>query len=334
MSKLPLAAAAGGGLLALGASDDTDAGLIFSGPRGARNFASRNVGDAKAPNLLHVDQPNPRTGLTEEEALQKMFKDLDEMKNPDNIRRWAESKPPFFDKLPRKTKENWDQMSFKQRQGTLIKQAERRIADHIHNYSTYDGANGWAAQMQKMENGKRNGAGYLTGLDISYEEMLERFPERHQDTLKRYTRYRLGDDNTGRRTGNGRTDAFGWKLGDEEHYKGLPFQHGATKEPKIVRSKHGRKKATGPVSFGMGAPVGAVDNHNAAVAQDMDNLGLTADPMYEYGTLLPYKQDITTGENSLAVPEIVRSVMGGLLSLGNTPKTGVYDPNALLDVVL
>ena len=84
----------------------------------------------------------------------------------------------------------------------------------------------------------------------------------------------------------------------------------------------------------MGAPVGAVDNHNAAVARDMDNLGLTADPMYEYGTLLPIKQDITTGENSLAVPDILRDVVGGLLSLGNTPKTGVYDPNALLDVVL
>ena len=77
-----------------------------------------------------------------------------------------------------------------------------------------------------------------------------------------------------------------------------------------------------------------MDGHNAAVHHDMSNLGLLADAMYEYGTILPFKSNIVTGEKSLAAPEMVRSVMEGLLSLGNSPKTGVYDPNSLLDVML
>ena len=43
-----------------------------------------------------------------------------------------------------------------------------------------------------------------------------------------------------------------------------------------------------------------MNRHNAAVAKDMENLGLLADPMYEYGTILPYKKNIVTGENSWA----------------------------------
>ena len=134
--------------------------------------------------------------------------------------------------------------------------------------------------------------------------------------------------------------------------EGYVFSHNASARPKIRRvgaggkgrnkglkepetfidPVTGRKKRKGPVSFGMGAPVTEVNRHNAAVAKDMENLGLLADPMYEYGTILPYKKNIVTGENSWATPDIVRNVVGGLLSLGNTPKTGVYDPNALLDV--
>ena len=136
--------------------------------------------------------------------------------------------------------------------------------------------------------------------------------------------------------------------------EGYVFSHNASARPKIRRvgaggkgrnkgpkepetfidPVTGRKKRKGPVSFGMGAPVTEVNRHNAAVAKDMENLGLLADPMYEYGTILPYKKNIVTGENSWAAPDIVRNVVGSLLSLGNTPKTGVYDPNALLDVML
>jgi hypothetical protein len=78
----------------------------------------------------------------------------------------------------------------------------------------------------------------------------------------------------------------------------------------------------------------AEDAHNIEVQNQMKALGLDRDPRYEYGNILPIKQDIVTGESSLAYPEIVRGLLGALIDLGNTPKTGVYNPNAILDIAL
>jgi len=78
----------------------------------------------------------------------------------------------------------------------------------------------------------------------------------------------------------------------------------------------------------------AEDAHNIEVQNQMKALRLDRDPRYEYGNILPIKQDIVTGESSLAYPEIVRGLLGALIDLGNTPKTGVYNPNAILDIAL
>jgi len=78
----------------------------------------------------------------------------------------------------------------------------------------------------------------------------------------------------------------------------------------------------------------AEDAHNIEVQNQMKALGLDRDPRYEYGNILPIKQDIVTGESSLAYPEIVRGLLGALIDLGSTPKTGVYNPNAILDIAL
>ena len=75
-------------------------------------------------------------------------------------------------------------------------------------------------------------------------------------------------------------------------------------------------------------------NRDQKLNEHMSNLGLDKDPMFEYGSLLPVKQNIVTGESSLGAPEIVRDVMRGLLGLGMTPETGIYDPDDLLNTVL
>lgn len=78
----------------------------------------------------------------------------------------------------------------------------------------------------------------------------------------------------------------------------------------------------------------AVNEHQRAVDEQMMQMGLLSDPMYEYGTLLPKKTNIVTGESSLAYPEVVRDVVRGLLDIGTTRRTGVYNPNAFVDVML
>lgn len=78
----------------------------------------------------------------------------------------------------------------------------------------------------------------------------------------------------------------------------------------------------------------AEDAHNIEVENRMRDLGLERDSRYDYGTLLPMKTDIVTGERSLAYPEVVRGLLGALIDLGSTPKTGVYNPNAILDIAL
>lgn len=77
-----------------------------------------------------------------------------------------------------------------------------------------------------------------------------------------------------------------------------------------------------------------IQQHQREINKQMAQIGLLADPMYEYGTFRPQKQNIVTGEVSFAVPEFIRDTVRGLLDIGLTPRTGVYNPNALLDMAL
>ena len=77
-----------------------------------------------------------------------------------------------------------------------------------------------------------------------------------------------------------------------------------------------------------------ITTHNMDVNKQMANLGLLADPMYEYGNIIPAKTNIVTGETSLAFPAIARDMVRGLLDLANTRRSGVYNPTALMDVAL
>jgi hypothetical protein len=77
-----------------------------------------------------------------------------------------------------------------------------------------------------------------------------------------------------------------------------------------------------------------IATHNMDVNKQMAKLGLLADPMYEYGNIIPAKTNIVTGETSLAFPAIARDIIGGLLDLANTRRSRVYNPAALMDVAL
>ncbi len=74
--------------------------------------------------------------------------------------------------------------------------------------------------------------------------------------------------------------------------------------------------------------------HQSIVDSGMRGLGIDENPLYERGTLLPYRQNIVTGENEMALPQVAVDVIRGLLDLGTTQKTGVYNPQSLFDAVL
>jgi hypothetical protein len=73
--------------------------------------------------------------------------------------------------------------------------------------------------------------------------------------------------------------------------------------------------------------------HRRLVNERMSALGLLQDPMYEYGTILPQKTNIATGETSLAFPEFVQGIARGLVDIGSTRDTKRYNPAALLDLL-
>jgi hypothetical protein len=58
------------------------------------------------------------------------------------------------------------------------------------------------------------------------------------------------------------------------------------------------------------------------------------EPGYEYGNILPYRRDIETGERELAAPSFIRDAVRGLLDLSSTPKTKVYNPQSIFDVMM
>ena len=80
----------------------------------------------------------------------------------------------------------------------------------------------------------------------------------------------------------------------------------------------------------------AIARHNAVVNQKMQTLGIDPQPQqgYEYGDLLPYRRNIETGERELAMPSFARDAIRGLLDLSSTPKTKVYNPQSIFDVMM
>ena len=198
-------------------ADDAEAGRIFStGIDAARKFARRVAGDAKAPNVLSDKEALAKHNMTEKQALRRLEADLEGM------RRSMKGKSP-------------------QQQELIDVKMQERIAGHVHSFTDYDD---WSSAMRGMEHNKRNGAGYLTGVDIMYEELRERINPAHWDTLDKYADYRLGPKekngelvHMGRRTDNSKDDYFGYRLKDEDYYRKLwgeegVFQHGATSEPR------------------------------------------------------------------------------------------------------
>ena len=76
-----------------------------------------------------------------------------------------------------------------------------------------------------------------------------------------------------------------------------------------------------------------IANHQREVNKRMAELGLLDDPMYEYKSFIPRKTNIASGETSWAVPASVRGMLRSLLDIGTTPRTGVYNPEAALDLL-
>ena len=290
------ATAAGGGLLA---SDDADAGLIHrEAADAARRFVGRTTGDPKAPNLT-------TQGKSQLPALKKRLAGL-----------------------------------------SSVDDQSHAIMQFLHRGSDYGGKgvkDSFTSRAERADGGI-NGPVYMNGLDVVYEEMVDLLGKDYEPAVKQYVMRRMGDDFKGRdplsyggqagRHMINKRNLGGQGVTDQAVYNANARRLGGV-------SKHGRKKATGPVGFSVGAPTMGQDyldatmhNREQKLNEHMDNLGLTKDSMYEYGSLLPMKSNIVTGERSLAAPDIVRDVMRGLLGLGMTPETGVFDPNDLLNTVL
>jgi hypothetical protein len=334
MPKIAPAIAAGSGLLGLALSEDADAGLMHkTAADAARAFAKRTAGDGKAPEM-------------KERYREAVIEALEEMRGIGN------------------------RMRQQRRDGRAIRNAlETHFAKNVvHPHTTYDTFNRAAREVD----GGHNGSIFLNGMDIFYEEALEAMPKdmRHrglyEDTLKGWTRYRQRDGKGRSRLGEqdisgSQSDSKAWddqgeylakaaQMPDALQRANRPqrFRHNASKRPIVKKKdeffidpKTGRKKKKGPVSFAIGGPSVSDDhlqatmhNRDQKINEHMDNLGLTKDSMYDYGSLLPVKTNVVTGERSMAAPDMVRDVVKGLLGLGMTAKTGIYDPQNLMDTVL
>lgn len=80
----------------------------------------------------------------------------------------------------------------------------------------------------------------------------------------------------------------------------------------------------------------AINAHAQEVEAKMRAIGMDPrpEPGYEYGDILPFRRNIETGDTELAAPSVIRDLVRGLLDLSETRKTGVYNPQSLLDVML
>ena len=76
-------------------------------------------------------------------------------------------------------------------------------------------------------------------------------------------------------------------------------------------------------------------NHDTAVNEHMQNLGIDPqeDPMYDYGTFLPVRENIVTGESEMAMPSVLRDMVRGLFDIAESRKSGVFRPDGLFEVI-
>lgn len=295
--SIPAAGAALGGLLY---GDDADALIVHKGVKGATEFAGHKRGDRKAPRI-GTDMNGRPIG----------FKDMQER---------VEELKTALSKYP-----------------DDVETQSRLINMFVHNSSDYGGKGAkdpWTRAVGKADGGV-NGPAYITGMDILAESLLKKLGDEYQPAIEDYARRRIGDAGKGRDASyGGEAGAF---IGGQRNLSGTfdPLDKAAyDKSASNLPQRGGASLAIGTPSMGDDHLQATMHNREQKLNEHMSNLGLDKDPMFEYGSLLPVKQNIVTGESSLGAPEIVRDVMRGLLGLGMTPETGIYDPDNLLNTVL
>ncbi len=76
-------------------------------------------------------------------------------------------------------------------------------------------------------------------------------------------------------------------------------------------------------------------NHEEGVDQHMRNLNIDPreDPMYDYGSILPVRENIVTGESEMAMPSVARDMIRGLFDIAESRKSGVFRPDGLLEMI-
>ena len=261
------AAVAGGSLLF---SDDTEAGFLTKGVRGARDKVGYDPTARGNTTLkLGLSRAPDGSGLSTNDRLDVLVDAIDGMNDSE--------KAKYF-------------------------------AHYIHQKSNYDV---WNKEAKKADGGQFSGDNYKSGLDAFLEDIIERRP-----ALEPIARdYAM----------NGKRGRLSRTTEDVEASERWRRQNNPNR---------GRHRAVGGSTMGQDHLEATMHNREQKLNEHMDNLGMTKDSMYEYGSLLPIKQDITTGAKSLAVPDMIRDITRGLLGLGMTPETGVYDPQNLMDVAI
>ena len=53
--------------------------------------------------------------------------------------------------------------------------------------------------------------------------------------------------------------------------------------------------------------------------------------MYDYGTLLPVRENIVTGKSEMAMPSIARDMIRGMFDIAESRNSGVYRPDGLVE---
>ena len=309
LGKAAVGTALAGGLLA---PEDAEALIIHKGVRGATDFAGHKRGDRKSPRI----GTTPNGEMIPFNDMQRRVEDL----------KGALSKFPDD-----------------------VQAQSRLINEFVHSNTDYSAApvgkrnNGspifpkdaWSTAIEKADGGV-NGPAYMTGMDILSENLLKRLGDEYQPAIEDYVRRRID--------GGGRDASYGGKAG--AHIAGknnlantydpldkAAYEASAARLPRGNRG--GASLAVGTPSHGDDYLQAQAHNKMMAVDQNMRDIGVSAkDPMYEYGSLLPVRSNIVTGEREMAMPDVGRDMLRGLFGLGNSTKSGVYDPNDLFSVVI
>ena len=299
--KPALAATAAGG--AALASDDAEGLIIHPGLKGAREFAGHRRGDRRSPRI----GKDPNGNMIGIQDMQTRISEL---------------------KLALSKMDNVEDQS-------------RLINAFVHSSTDYSAApinnrppkDSWSKAVGKADGGV-NGPAYITGMDILAENLVEKLGDEFTPAIEDYVKRRLGD------SGKGRNASYGGEAGKfiagKNNLSGTfdPLDKSAYEASASRLPRNSVSLSAGAPTLGQDHLEATMHNREQKLNEHMENLGLDKDPMYEYGSLLPIKENIVTGESSLAAPEFLRDMMRGLLGLGMTPETGVYNPNDLLDVAI